>query len=431
MVNNTTEMVVQTVNMSDTLDWASYSGPGYVQDPSIDIKRLFTLVSSSGQIYPQPALFSNASYDLQFWGASYACQNLSDTIATQNDRTWTSPNYTSLQDVWFHEAGNITVDVFDGDSFSSYFYSAGAPKYLNNMILIYANGFNSEWGGTPKKGTNLTCQLYNTSYDITISFENGVQYVRENSIELFERMSWNDTVGFMSALNYRDTPSLETFYVTHMLFRQLLSGTIALSADGEVSTFEDDDTLPILQSALVDCPELWNTTVVNTASSGDVWLSPTKYGCHEGSLARAIEQLSRNFTYTLMTFPQWLGVHNANSSMTVSTMQNVFVYNGWTLWGPYLAGLAATLMCVGVGALAVFKNGIASSNTFSNIMFTTRNADLDTIAVGQCLGDTRLPSEIGSRKLQFGAVDSGEGYEHAAFGVEGTVKPLRKGDVYF
>ncbi|KAH8883165.1 hypothetical protein GQ53DRAFT_732685 [Thozetella sp. PMI_491] len=428
--SNVTAMPVQTINMTDPSHWFTSSGPGYIHSPSIEVQRLFTAAYASNAIKPQPALFPNSSYDLQFWGPSYACQNLSDTIATQNERTWTSPNYTSLQDVWDHEIGNLLFGGRAATSISPYVYAAKAPEYLNNMIMIFAAGVNSQWGGRPQGSTNLTCQMYNTSYDITVNFDNGFQTIRENSVKRFARMDWNRTVGFNALTSPAKgaDASVVSFWVTHMLFKNLLGGNITIGADGTLLSSANTDTLDVLQSGVSDCPEMWNNTLVTQSS---VQWNTRQFGCPAGSMAHAIEQLSRNFTYSLLTFPYWVDTYNTSSVVTISTPQNVFVYNKWTLWSAYLTGLAVTLVCIAFGTLALFDNGVASSATFSSILFTTRNADLDTLGVGQCLGSTPLASEVGGVRLRFGAFETRHGYKHAAFGLDGSVEPLRKGEIYY
>jgi hypothetical protein len=86
------------------------------------------------------------------------------------------------------------------------------------------------------------------------------------------------------------------------------------------------------------------------------------------------------------------------------------------------------------GFYALWFNGISHTSSFSGILCTTRNKDLDRWAQGHCLGS--IEHDIGKQKLQYGLLspdnnsteklDSDVG--HAAFGIPGTITKLKKGD---
>jgi hypothetical protein len=86
------------------------------------------------------------------------------------------------------------------------------------------------------------------------------------------------------------------------------------------------------------------------------------------------------------------------------------------------------------GLHALWSNGVGHSNTFSALVRTTRNKDLDEWARGHCLGSDPVDKNIAKQKLQYGllVVDDKEstahGLRHAAFGFKGTVTRLKKGD---
>jgi hypothetical protein len=70
---------------------------------------------------------------------------------------------------------------------------------------------------------------------------------------------------------------------------------------------------------------------------------------------------------------------------------------------------------------------------------TTRNRDLDDWARGHCLGSDSVDKEIAKRQLQYGLLvvdgnsdeyEKSGGIRQAAFGFQGTVIRLKKGDKY-
>jgi hypothetical protein len=87
------------------------------------------------------------------------------------------------------------------------------------------------------------------------------------------------------------------------------------------------------------------------------------------------------------------------------------------------------------GFHALWTNGIAHSSSFSGIVCTTRNQDLDRWAQGHCLGSEHLDKTIAKQKLQYGLLafdnsskEDAADVRHAAFGFPGSVVRLRKGD---
>lgn len=66
--------------------------------------------------------------------------------------------------------------------------------------------------------------------------------------------------------------------------------------------------------------------------------------------------------------------------VTVLTPQNAFVYRPRNLLISYISGVAATAICVAVGFICISKaSSAAFSTSFSTIMRTTRNPELDRL----------------------------------------------------
>jgi hypothetical protein len=99
-----------------------------------------------------------------------------------------------------------------------------------------------------------------------------------------------------------------------------------------------------------------------------------------------------------------------------------------------MAAVVTAIIIMIAGFYALWSNGISHSSSFSGIICTTRNKDLDDWAKGHYLGSEPLDKSIAKQKLQYGllAFDGDkEGMgdaRHAAFGFPGNVVRLRKGD---
>lgn len=122
------------------------------------------------------------------------------------------------------------------------------------------------------------------------------------------------------------------------------------------------------------------------------------------------------------------------ADLTISTTKLVHSYNARSLLLSYAVAVLATLIILLAGLHALWANGVGHTNTFSALVRTTRNKDLDEWARGHCLGSDPVDKRIAKQELQYGllVVDDKDNatsdLRHAAFGFKGTVTRLQKGD---
>ncbi|KAI1474518.1 hypothetical protein F4774DRAFT_327212 [Daldinia eschscholtzii] len=436
----TMELKVPTYNFSNTDGWATYGGFGFISAVAPEIARLFTMTYISNSFVPQMPPFANASYDQNFWAPSYKCSSASEIIKTRNNRTWDLAyyNYTTFEQAFNAE---IATPVSAGNATGvppPLIYKSTAPGKMNNMILIGANGVNEHSSNDPHN--YIVCQLYNTSYSVTMQFDNGVQYIHENSIKHLDSQEWNFERGRLSVVldNGACAPDpaannatiCPTYHMFHYIFTRFLTGQFRINVGGEL-VFQPDDLggsiaeaaeAPLFQSGLRGCPEIWNQTGYQSASGGPLAFQ-TFNRCTGGTLASAIESLSRNFTYSLLTYSNWQNF-TTEVPITVSMPKNFFSYNSRILLATYSTAIVVTLLCICVGFYALLSNGYTSSTAFSSILLTTRNPDLDRLSKDNNLGAMPLPHQIRDTKLRFGILRIEGSEPQAGFGLDGTVAPL-------
>jgi hypothetical protein len=150
--------------------------------PRTIIDRLAVASAARGEILPIPAPFLNATYNVQFYGPTVECSVASDSIsaiiaARVQDQMRTKNNVTQVQNAYF-------AYVPDLDNTET------APTAADRL-LEPARGSNQLWLSFRRNGTGYTyypvptcpvveyrvCQLYNTSYDLNITFVDGNQTV--------------------------------------------------------------------------------------------------------------------------------------------------------------------------------------------------------------------------------------------------------------
>lgn len=149
--------------------------------------------------------------------------------------------------------------------------------------------------------------------------------------------------------------------------------------------------------------------------------------CRSGNLVSDLEDLSFNFTLGLLSSPT--SSESTIVSVEVFTWATRYSYNWKHLVMADGAGILLALYGVCVGSFPYITDGYSASMSFSSIMFTTRNPDLDRLSEGRCLPAMPLGSELGKTKLRCGLLREEGGGEHdnAAFGLAKTITHVRKG----
>jgi hypothetical protein len=275
-------------------------GPGFIEAPSPEISRLFAATSASINVLPVSAPpLPNSSYTLELWGPSYKCERLSDAVTVDP----------SLEGIWNSEIRNQTGQ-------HGAVYIGTRPSHLNNTILVYAAGSNPFWNPeNATQPTELVCQLWNTSYVVSLNFIDGIQALTPISTTPTAFANWNRQDGEQSPYpSYSKFSGVNAgFYVLHLLFGDMLRRQLRTGASGSFSEMLPDNSRPsmsITQTGLFACPDLWHSSAYETAQVTTI-RDTTR--CRNHTLARAIEDLSHNFTYSV------LGLKSASTSVNVTS----------------------------------------------------------------------------------------------------------------
>ena len=95
----------------------------------------------------------------------------------------------------------------------------------------------------------------------------------------------------------------------------------------------------------------------------------------------------------------------SDTTVTIKSPVNFYIYSQWHLLLPYLASFACSLLAVSIGGYAFKINEKSQSTSFSSILCTTRNTDLDGLVGDNDLGALPLNTRIAKASLQFAAVE--------------------------
>lgn len=122
------------------------------------------------------------------------------------------------------------------------------------------------------------------------------------------------------------------------------------------------------------------------------------------------------------------------------TIISIYEYDAFLLLLSYGLGILATAIVLCIGLWALYYNGVAHSNSFTEIIATTRNVELDELCNGNSLGAIAEDKKMKRLRLRFGALIADADNvlvggkvvqaNHVAFGkAEGVVR-LRRGGIY-
>ena len=157
----------------------------------------------------------------------------------------------------------------------------------------------------------------------------------------------------------------------------------------------------------------------------------------QDALRPLAEQLSLNYTMSLLAY-QDLGLRQmTTSNCTSTTYSNVWRYEKRNLIIAYSLGMVVSLISLVLGGVALSRNGVISEISFSQVLATTRNPELDKLVQGNCLGRSDLqPRSLYLTRLSLGELKekdekiSASGARHAAFGIPDNVVPIRRRGYY-
>ena len=358
---------------------------------------------------PIGAPFPNSSYIREFHGPSLKC----DAIGAMNNH---SPYY----DLW-NKVMNTDTKVFA-------LYTGYAQYNLSNVILLNAGGIDYQ---------NFSCQLWNSSFVVHYEFLQGLQTTTTLEQRLLAPANWTIADSpIMGEISYQAYSATLFNLLSGRIDEKASSGRLdmnpILSDDpefGDSTVARGGGSPGVLMTGLAACPEINNGSMYAPIAGR----SRPSWMCRNGTLGPAVEDLARNFTYSLSTMPQFWPVINASVQVNSTSPRNFFTYNPENLLISYILAIAATMLVTLLAVRAYHINGVSSKTSFSTIMLTTRNSDLDSFGRGQCLGKIPTKKDRRAKKLQFGILHAREGglpggVAHAAFGFSGTVRQLKKGE---
>lgn len=192
-------------------------------------------------------------------------------------------------------------------------------------------------------------------------------------------------------------------FAIHLAATDMFDGWIAVR-DLQVSPETEIALWPVLE---------WKTTANGTIENLTL---PENLGI-------IIQDFMTNFTLSLIGLRS-IGDFAAQPIMetvvpaTVISHPAIYTYSRVALWQSYAAALGVSAICVILGGFMLFKNGIVGKMSFSQLLVTTRNPELDKISEGQGLGGGYITDRVLKTKVKYGKLVP---TEQVGFGLENEI----------
>lgn len=414
--------------------------------PSPLISLLSVATASTGAIQAMPAPFSNSSYSLDFYGPAVQCKAANESAGRMMyDFLRSSAEYCPIEDLNSGDEGAYYFGMVPGRNQTTnkiYAVNLGQPSHPTDhkSSQPIAPEF---WFGrttTTNKGesrlctgrggwSNFTCALHNTSFSADFTFNGGVQSTNLRNVEYLEPMKWYVGVptgdSFDDSL-YGNAPryAVMSYQAVWVALNQQLIGTLSSNPEGT----------RILQTPLIGSKDLGDWASFNFG--GGVPPSIASIAGNR-SLDVLIEEMAQNITLSLFSASYlWNPNNTTPTTVTVGEMVNVYHYRCRNLLISYITAVIFALSGTAVGVFSLLVNGRSYStpNSFSAVLCTTRNDDLDELVDAKSLGAQPLDESLARTKLRFGTIDGirtdhGTSNGHTAFGLSDAVSPMNRASV--
>ncbi|KAK0637844.1 hypothetical protein DIS24_g10421 [Lasiodiplodia hormozganensis] len=411
---NITSARVPSLSYENGASWGQYDGEQRLIGAAIPLHRILAATATTGDVVRMSAPFSNSSYTTSFFGPSLQCYNLSAVYVDPSDVAVVAQHKEAFESVI---KANMQRSKVAWDEDHIYLGAISNASNLSSTIFINVQGTQEH---------NITCNLWQTAYTVHHSFP--ADGTHTSIITSLNRTSAVQIAGGNNASAY--TPEQTAFYSWTTALTSLLATRIANPSSNTSSSSSNNPlTAPLLNTNLASCPELLPT--LNQTSSSPSAAAASTRPCRAGTLLHALEDLSYNYTLSLLSSAPTSG--STTTELTTRRPITIYAYAPLPLLAAYGTATCVALLCLLAGARAYVANGFSGSRSFSAILLTTRNTDLDRLVEGHCLPARPVEKGLRGTKLRYGTLAAKEksvaGQEHAGFGFVGTVRTVRRGDV--
>jgi hypothetical protein len=334
------------------------------------------------QILPQTPSSPNSSYAIKLDAPALKCEaGVPDRFRKAFDATINSSVLTTnpATSPWFASGSEIIIRDAQTNNQTS---GDGPTGFLSHAFFVR----------TPSK--NVSCELYNGTYDLAFNFSSGVQESELKELKflaphVFSHTGYDLTNGYNKAAQ----SMME-------VLRSLLTGFI--EGDGQI--FVEDTN--VLATSLAGCPELINQELFQFEPKFFYGGQVEPWMCRTGALETELQDLFANFTVSMLSNPRLAPISPAFvTAVTTRSLVNHYTYDVTVLWITYGVALAVSALLTLLGLVLLARTGKSYEQDMGTTLLATRNPEL--------VGLTE--EEMESVRLRFEELDAEDGTRYRAF----------------
>jgi hypothetical protein len=411
-VNQTKLFTYSVPSNSSTGSGEQFLGPRTI------ISRLSTATATQGQILPVNPPSSNSSFEVQFYAPSVQCSQANSTVATTIDFfrnqsitnstgniiEWISnyfafvPDLSSLGNNSLPENGVQMVDQMRPQQ----------PTNASNQLWMVYSVYDYSTGQKRSIDHYTTCELYNASYRVDLTFQDGNKTITPLNITTLNEVPYP----------VQNAPASDDLLVQHAYsavmwaLTELLTGSMGIFTEYSAGTTTrfGEITTQIEQTSLLGSSDLdvffdnnhflyWNSTINSDQRQQDVDLSQNR------TLDILIPELAFNTTMSFMNDP--LLSPSVPTDVLVTQSINTYAYHSRNLLLSYGLAIAFAVLANLLGAYAYWQNGHSHNKSFSAILASTRDPGLTKLFHAETMGRLPLHKNVQEAKLTFGITPGG------------------------
>ncbi len=366
----------------------------------------------------------NASWAVSFTGPALTCNSVSEEIRSNISQQLLAA---AVNDVCYGYLSWVPDSGPDGylpllPDFALRSGSVGPRDGVSPLQLYVLAAPNNCSAADP--AIHVTqCTLYEASYGTSFQFVNGFQTVSTATTSTFKSKA--DEVVFLDHLGDGVIQPGERFStnrssIENLAYQAVFDAFGQMFIGGMANNYRSSSgfhtlvntsmgTTPLMEAhELAFLPVfLSQFSILDVSSTFYEGLSVMPSFGQGGSMTRMMEDMFRNATVSLMTQPR----NNPNysspfapsdTSVEMSSVQNIYIYSAATLWAAYGIAIGAAALSCFAGIWVVVDRGVSYSNKFSTVLRLANNVKLSgEIDASDTTGQDPLPAHMANMTVVF------------------------------
>lgn len=245
-IGNASSLDINSVNQADHFMYSMNARTGSNDNkiflgPRTILQRLAAVTAAEGQILPISPPYLNSSYSMHFYGPSIECSTPNSTVESYidflrnesmvesaADRTGETANYYYAFVPDLSNLGNTSTpnNGIQQAPHARFRTLANASKRINQLWMVYSR-IADESGTRTLSDHYTTCQLFNSSYDINLSFNQGFQIIIPENVTQLNEVDYPD----INAQYSNDLMERYAYSAYFWAIADLLTGSMCISSE--------------------------------------------------------------------------------------------------------------------------------------------------------------------------------------------------------